>query len=306
MNYTITLNPAIDRLLFLDEKMESRKTNRITDVTYDIGGKGTHGSYAMSKLRVENIALGFMGELNSDKFRNILSEKGIKGKFTKIRGQLTRECYVVINPGASGTTMLTEKGFKVTQQDIDILMSYLKQTITSEDKVLIAGSLPTGFSLEHLKELIQHLKGIGCFVACDLSNGALEVATNLGVNFIKPNEYEIKNLISDADVIIPFLKNLNEKIEYIVMSMGKKGSYCIHNGVVYRIISPKVQEVNDTGAGDCFVGAFLAGLTKGYDLKKTLRLASACAASKVMHHDSTTFNLDEVENLMHQVQICEL
>ncbi|WAA09298.1 1-phosphofructokinase family hexose kinase [Fervidibacillus albus] len=303
MYYTITLNPAIDRLLFLDQKMESRKTNRITNVDYDIGGKGTHGSYAMSKLGVDNVALGFMGELNSDAFQQIMDVKGITNQFTSIQGQKTRECYIVIDQVSTGTTMLTEKGFKVSKQDIDTFMDQLKKTVKKEDTVLIAGSLPEGFTINDLKRLVHLLKQIGCFIACDLSGDALKVAVDLGVDFIKPNEFEINDLNEDKEDLIPFLKGLNKTIQYIVVSMGKNGSYFLHNQQVFRVISPNVHEVNDTGAGDCFVGSFMAGLAKNFDLEETLRLASACAASKVMHNDSTTFDLDQVEQLKYQVQI---
>ncbi|MFD1449045.1 1-phosphofructokinase family hexose kinase [Oceanobacillus profundus] len=303
MNYTITLNPAIDRLIFLDEKMESRKTNRITDVAYDIGGKGTHGSYAMSKLGVKNIALGFIGGLNSDKFQRILDAKGITNGFTTLKGQATRECYVVIDHDSSGTTMLTERGVKLSRNDVDTFMTNLQKTVKAKDRVLIAGSLPQGFSLEDLKRMIRLLKEIGCFVACDLSGDALKLAVEIGVDFIKPNEFEVKELNRAEENIVTTLQILNQKIPYIVVSLGKDGSYCIHEGDVYRVKSPPVKEVNDTGAGDCFVGAFLSGLTKNYSIEETLRLASACAASKVMHNDSTTFNLDEVSDLKQQVEI---
>lgn len=303
MNYTITLNPAIDRLLFLEEKMERRKTNRITDVAYDIGGKGTHGSYAMSKLRVENIALGFMGSLNADKFQHVLDMKRITNGFTPVKGQATRECYIVIDHNPSGTTMLTERGLEVSENDIQSFFDNLRERLKPGDKVLIAGSLPVGFSMENLKRLIMLLKELDCFVACDLSGEALKIAVELEVHFIKPNEFEIEDINEDGKEMVPFLKDLNEKIPYIVASMGNKGSYCFYNQKVYRVVSPTVKEVNDTGAGDCFVGSFLAGLTKNYSITETLRLASACAASKVMHYDSSTFDLKEVEELKDQVKI---
>ncbi|WP_289891330.1 hypothetical protein [Virgibacillus pantothenticus] len=93
--YTLTLNPAIDRLLYLNEKLERRKSNRITEVSYDIGGKGTHASYVMSKLGVKNLALGYAGSQNIDKFKQILSEKNMEHDFTIIDGRTTRECYII-------------------------------------------------------------------------------------------------------------------------------------------------------------------------------------------------------------------
>ncbi|RSL33942.1 1-phosphofructokinase family hexose kinase [Salibacterium salarium] len=305
MIYTITLNPAIDRLLYFDEKIEPKKTNRITNVSYDIGGKGTHASYTMTKLGVENTALGFMGSLNAEKFIRILDSKGICSSFTLIDGHSTRESYVAVDIKQSSTTMMTEQGFTVSKKNINQFMKQLKTSVEHGDIILIAGSLPVGFCLDDLKELINWLKNKGCFVACDLSGNALKTAVQIGVDFIKPNEFEVKELNEDNEDLVPFLKRLNHSIPYIVTSLGKNGSYCVHENKVYRGLPPRVEAVNDTGAGDCFTGAFLSGLSNQYSLVETLSLATACAASKVKHSDSSTFDLKDVQNLKKQVQITE-
>ncbi|MTW85982.1 hexose kinase [Virgibacillus dakarensis] len=303
MIYTITLNPAIDRLLYLERVMESRKTNRIIDVAYDIGGKGTHGSYTISKLGVDNVALGFMGDLNADKFQQVLTSKKITHDFCLVKGQATRECYIVIDRNTSGTTMLTEKGLTIPRHSVERFLDMLKTRVNSNDMVLIAGSLPTGFELPDLEKMITILKEAGCFIACDLSGETLKMAVELNVDFIKPNEFELTDLNEDGKDQIDFLRSLNNKIKYVVASLGEDGSYCIYNQEVYKVIPPKVKELNDTGAGDCFVGAFLAGVSKGYSIKETIRLASACAASKVTHSDSSTFDLEDIEKLKTQVEI---
>lgn len=306
MIYTITLNPAIDRLLYLEEKMESRKSNRIREVTYDIGGKGTHGSYVMSQLDVHHLALGFMGDMNGEKFKKILKAKHINDDFTVVRGQATRECYIIIDRHTTGTTMLTEKGLTVNENDKHVFIENLKVKVKQDDIVLIAGSLPINFTMDDLRKLIEVLKEAGCFIACDLSGEALKLAVEMAVDFIKPNEFELNELNSTNENTIDYLKSLNNKIHYIVASLGEKGSYCVHDKKVYRVLPPKVKEVNDTGAGDCFVGAFLSGLYKNLSIQETLKLASACAASKVMHHDSSTFSLEDALRMKEQVKITEI
>ena len=52
---TLTLNPAIDRVLYLGELVKN-VTNRIESVTEVIGGKGTHVSINLRLLGVVNRA----------------------------------------------------------------------------------------------------------------------------------------------------------------------------------------------------------------------------------------------------------
>ncbi|MCB5953579.1 1-phosphofructokinase family hexose kinase [Enterococcus sp. CWB-B31] len=304
MIYTITLNPAIDRLVFLEKHLSKRKTNRAAKVTYDIGGKGTHGSYAMSRLGIPNLALGFAGEKNLEKFEQVLEQKNISHLFLKIPDEQTRESIVIIEPNNQGTTMLTEPGFLVPESIKNELLAYLEEQVTAEDVVLIAGSLPENFNLSDLEKLIIGLKGKNCFIACDLSGEALVRAVDLGVDFIKPNEFELTELLLSEEGSADYaLNQLAQKITCVVASKGELGSICCYEGKRYQVKAPKVNEVNDTGAGDCFVGAFLAAFSKDWDIEAALKTGSACAASKVQYEDSSYFDPVEAEQLMSQVEL---
>lgn len=306
MIYTITLNPAIDRLLFLEKTLTKRKTNRASKVTYDIGGKGTHGSFAMTRLGVPNLALGFAGERNFETFERILSQKEITHSFIQIPDGQTRESIVAIEPGNQGTTILTEPSFFVQNAEKEQLLQFLEDRLTSEDLVLIAGSMPENFLLSDLKEMIQMVKEKQAFIACDLSGDALHQVVQLGVDFIKPNEFEMAELLngkvgSEKEA----LALLAQEITCIVASKGEQGSICYYEGKQYQVIAPIVNEVNDTGAGDCFVGAFLAEFYQSRDIRQALRMGSACAASKVQYEDSSYFDPKEAKSLMAEVQIIE-
>lgn len=306
MIYTITLNPAIDRLLFLEGTLIKEKNNRLKKISYDIGGKGHHGSYAMSQLNVKNQALGFCGTTNKSKLERILLEKGIDHDLIDVYGKPTRESYVVLEAGISGSILVTEKGFRITSYDIELLNEQIERKIKTTDIVLIAGSLPPGYELHDLEDLLNRLKKIGCFIACDLSGAALKQAVAMEVNFVKPNQFEIQELISAENTLHENLKELAKKVEYVIVSQGSEGSICGHAGNVYQVTTPKVVAVNDTGAGDCFVGSFLAGYSLHKPLTHCLAFASACAASKVQHNDSTTFNVKEARILQKKVIVKEI
>ena len=303
MIYTITLNPAIDRLLFLEETLIKEKNNRLKKITYDLGGKGHHGSYVMSQLGIKNQALGFCGTTNKSQLEKILVEKGINYDLVDIYGKPTRESYVILEANTSGSILITERGFHLTSYDIELLNEQIERKVEKNDTVLIAGSLPPGYRLEDLEELVNILKKTGCFIACDLSGNALKKVVDMGVNFIKPNRFEIQELISSENTMLDNLKELAKKVEYVVISQGSEGSICSHEGKFYQVTTPRVVTVNDTGAGDCFVGAFLSGLSLNRPLTEILAFASACAASKVQHNDSTTFSVKEARILQRKVTV---
>jgi fructose-1-phosphate kinase PfkB-like protein len=66
--FTVTLNPAVDKILFLDE-FQRYRTNRLTRTLETIGGKGTHVSINLKLQDVQNIALGITVGKNGKKIK---------------------------------------------------------------------------------------------------------------------------------------------------------------------------------------------------------------------------------------------
>ena len=60
MIYTITLNPALDRTLWI-KNMRDDVSNRIIEEKSFAGGKSVDVSKVLKNLGQENIALGFVG-----------------------------------------------------------------------------------------------------------------------------------------------------------------------------------------------------------------------------------------------------
>ncbi|MBC1884311.1 1-phosphofructokinase [Listeria seeligeri] len=307
MIYTITLNPAIDRLLFINGELEKRKTNRVIKTAFDCGGKGLHVSGVLSKFGIKNEALGIAGSNNLDQLYTILEEKHINHDFLVEAGTSTRECFVVLSDDTNGSTMIPEAGFSVSQTNKTNLLKQIAKKVKKEDMVVIAGSPPPHYTLSDFKELLETVKNTGAFLACDSSGDYLKLAVQLGVDFIKPNEEEVVAILAEkAESLEENIRTLALEIPYLVVSLGGKGSICAHNGKLYQAIPPTVKERNDTGAGDVFVGAFIAGLAMNMPIMETLKVATGCSASKVMQLDSSNFDLEAAGQLKNQVSIIQL
>jgi len=68
----------------------------------------------------------------------------------------------------------------------------------------------------------------------------------------------------------------------LVITRGTKGSLAVNeHGEVFQARAPKVKAVDETGAGDCFAGAFFYGYLKGWPLPKIMHYACAASAGVV-------------------------
>ncbi|MFP3722948.1 1-phosphofructokinase family hexose kinase [Niallia circulans] len=307
MIYTITLNPAIDRLIKVKGTLSKKRTNRVQQIEYDLGGKGLHVSHVLTKFKIENKALGYIGKTNQPLMENILARKNICHHLLAEDGASTRECIVVLDDTHAGSLMITENGFSVSEENHFKLINFLNQFLTEKDIVIIAGSMPPNYTIAQLLEIINTIKHKKCFIACDLSGEALAAVVDKGINFIKPNQYEVEVLFQNKQTtLIQKMKELTRQIDYVVVSLGKDGSYVAHKDFLYQVTSPTVKEQNDTGAGDVFVGTFIAQLVQGKNLETIMKYATGCSASKVTKQNSTDFDVKEAESYFSSISIKKL
>jgi len=66
------------------------------------------------------------------------------------------------------------------------------------------------------------------------------------------------------------------------VTLGKKGSITWSDGKIFTQRAFRLKAVDTTGAGDVFHGGYIWGLLNGWDMKRTVRFASAFAALKCL------------------------
>ena len=83
MIYTVTLNPAIDKTIVIDEYKKG-EVNRSLDSRKDEGGKGINVSKVLNTFGIDNVCTGILGHINSKFFLNYLEELNIKTNLSLI------------------------------------------------------------------------------------------------------------------------------------------------------------------------------------------------------------------------------
>ncbi len=94
-----------------------------------------------------------------------------------------------------------------------------------------------------------------------------------------PGTAELELLTGQSDVEAGVQQLFDTKpVEIIVVKRGKKGSIIYTRSSAVDIPPYRTDEVDPTGAGDCFDGAFLCGLLEERSLEECGQMASAAGA----------------------------
>jgi sugar/nucleoside kinase (ribokinase family) len=100
-------------------------------------------------------------------------------------------------------------------------------------------------------------------------------------DIIFPTTDELKILTGEKDIKEACTKLLDTGFEIVAIKQGKDGSTVYTKKEEFHAPAFEVEEIDPTGAGDCYCAGFLAGLIKGLDLKHTALFANAVGALAV-------------------------
>jgi len=155
MIYTITLNPALDRTLWV-QKVKSDVSNRIIEERSFAGGKSVDVSKVLKNLGIDNIALGFVGGFAGRELEGRLLNEGIQTDFIHVSGE-TRTNIIIHERDTGAQLAFNARGPEIHPSEIMEFIELL-QRLPCSDLVTIGGSLPRGVSPEIYRKIITIVK----------------------------------------------------------------------------------------------------------------------------------------------------
>lgn len=221
---------------------------------------------------------------DGDFYLKDLADVGVESNASHRGDGPTGQCLVLITPDADRTmnTFLGVSGAIGVEQIDELFMrqsayfyieGYLLSSINGFEAVLAGQRLA---------------KTLGTRVALTLSdpfivNAFGERVHNLmekGVDLLFCNEAEALAYTGCAHVDAACDK-LTSSVPLVAVTCGPDGALIGEAGNVFRSPGYKVNAVDTNGAGDMFAGAFIFGITHGYDLKQAATLATY-ASSRIV------------------------
>jgi fructokinase len=100
-------------------------------------------------------------------------------------------------------------------------------------------------------------------------------------DLLLPSEADLEHLCPGESEVAAAERLVAAGREMVVVKRGKRGSLYVDAQRQIEIPAFAVEEVDPTGAGDCFGGTFVACLALGVPLERALRLANAAGALAV-------------------------
>lgn len=309
MIYTITLNPAVDRELVVDEIVFDTVL-KANDWRVDCGGKGFNVARMLQSLKTPSVALGFAAGKSGEFLKDALHVLGIATDFVWVGGE-TRTNVSIVSADNTRHLKVNEPGPTVSQTDMAKLIQKVRQLAEPDDGWVLAGSLPPGVPPTFYAQIIAILHAAGARVFLDTSDDALRHSCPAKPFLVKPNAAEAQELtglpMNNATQIADVGKAIQTMgPENVIISLGKQGALLVHGGKAWLAASPEVTQRNPIGAGDSMVAGLVWGLSQGHSMPEALRRGVACGAATASQRGTAVGTLTQVNTLLPQIRLSEI
>ena len=312
MIITVTLNAAIDKSLSVPNVRLGRR-HRTVDQRSVAGGKGVNVARVLKALGQPVIATGFAGGPTGTRIVDHRTQEAILSDFVRIREE-SRTNMVVLDPTNGVQTELNERGPEVSDHELELFRDKLLYLARGAAIVVISGSLPPGVPSDTYARLIRDLRKLDVEVVLDTDGEALEIGARAEPDLICPNQVEAEELVGhefsgDEDRVRAAAEltahgprqAIITTSDGCIASLDADGERRLLRGA----IEPR-EAVASVGAGDAFVGGYVAARYIGRDPEACLAYAVACGAESTDHPGAGIVDRREVERLALEVVVSDV
>lgn len=264
----------VDTVMFIDGFIKENTKNTIKEKIVCPGGCALTSSILLSKWGHVTYLSSIVG--NDDKSKlivNALNDNEVNSDYLIKTDEETSISYVVVNKYNASRTVLNsiakEENVKVDlniNPDI-ILMDGTNYSVAAvacnkfKDKIKV-------LSASVVNEETTKLCKLSDYIICDKTFA--EILARERINYDKPDT----------------LKSVLNKLESmykskVIITLGEKGSLYKIDDKIKVMGAIKVKEIDKSGVGDIYFGAFVYGLAENLDLEKCLKIATIAAGLSV-------------------------
>lgn len=244
------------------------------------GGKGANEAVAISRLDGNAVMFGCVGndEFGKSLIQNLKKEK-VDIKQVKQLKMNSGIAMVTINKGNNSIIVVPGSNAKVDEKYVDSCAEQIKKcavvgsqfeidlgAVLRASEICKENNIPFVLNPSPVKKYPQ-----------SLFNNA---------SYVVVNEIEVKSVkgYSDKNPLEILRKYPNK----LILTLGGEGCKFFDGNEIVEIPAIEVDEVDTTGAGDTFMGAFMLEISKGKIVKEAISFANICAGLKTTKEGAQT------------------
>lgn len=290
-------NVSYDVTMLVPTYPEENTKNRIDKKVECGGGPAATAAYVLGTWGMETIFIGSVGyDTHGKKIIDEFKKVNVNTDYMTVDSdEETTLSFIVVNEQTGSRTTFAHR-----PRNLDCT---LKKPLQA-DLILVDGQ-EKDVAIQVLKD---NPKAISMIDAGRVNDNVIELAKMVQYLVCSKNFAEdytgIKIDFNNHQTIIDMFAKLEQDFKNtVVITLESKGALYKKDNSIRLMPSIDVKQVDSTGAGDIFHGAFAYCLLQGYDIEKTIKISNITGALSVtkIGTRNSVFPIDEVMKLYETV-----
>jgi len=302
---TLTINPAIDRIVNVD-KLVFEDRAYILDQTETAGGRGINASQVIHGFGGKTRALLTSGGGAGKRMLKSLAGMGFPHETVSVATESRINFTISDKEGL--TVKLNEVGATLEADEVQAVRKMVEGHIKEARWLMICGSLQPGVRPHFYCELIELARSRNVKVLLDTDGAALEHSLEARPTVISPNQHEAERLLGRALITRAQFQEAVERMkamgpEAVILSLGSRGAIGSSSEGVFEVIPPRVETLCPIGAGDALAAAFTWSMDKGKSFAESMRWGVAAGTAMASLPGIKFPTLQQTRTIYKQVQV---
>ncbi|HIU75027.1 MAG TPA: ribokinase [Candidatus Pelethocola excrementipullorum] len=271
-------------------------------LTYVPGGKGANQAYTSGKLGGAVVMLGCVGtdSLGEKLIGNIARSGTDASHIRRVEEEPTGTAVIYVDEEGDNSIVVVSGANGACD------VEYLK-----ENHSLFEESAYVMFQMEIPYEAIfygiRKAKELGKTVVLNPAPAPDTLPEDIweSIDYLTPNETEVLKMSGQREMSMEGIKRgarclLQKGVKNILVTLGDKGVLFINDKEEVLYPARSVEALDTTAAGDCFNGAFVAGLAEGMSVEEAITFANLASSVAVTRKgaQSSIPDREEVDELV--------
>ncbi len=238
------------------------------------GGPASNAAYLLGKWGIETFFAGVVGkDDNGRKIKEEFEKMHVSTKYLEMDSKNeTTLSFIIVNGKNGSRTVFTKRSGsmklkKKMDAKVDLILVDGQELEASKEAIKNNPNAISMIDAGRVKSDVIELAKIVDYVVC--SKTFIEEYTGIRIN------------LYDKDSLKEIYKKTSKDFKNLIITLESKGALYKKDNIIKLMPSIKVKQVDSTGAGDIFHGAFAYSILNGFDIEKSIMISNITGAISV-------------------------
>ena len=305
MIVTLTINPAIDRIISVD-RLAFEDRAYINSSRESAGGRGINASSVIHSFGGETLAVLISGGDSGKRLEELLAKYGYRIAVVPVQNEIRTNLTITDKHGL--TVNLNEPGPPLGKAEVARVERVVRETLDHASWLMVCGSIPPGVPPSFYGKLVSMARHKKVKTLLHARGDALREGIAARPTVAAPNQQEAEGLLGQTLLTRTHYLEAAERIrqlgpESVVLTLGSRGAVGAFADGLMEALPPRIDAVCPIGAGDALMAAYAWARERRASAADALRWGVAAGTSSARLPGMNFARLAQAREIYRQVEV---